>query len=34
MEHHNIFSLELNEIGCMDTAEHVIESLDMEPFKE
>ena len=34
MEHHNIFSLELNEIGCMDTAEHVIELLDTEPFKE
>ena len=24
MEHHNIFSLELNEIGCTDMAEHVI----------
>ena len=34
MEHHNIFSLEPNEIGCMDAAEHVIELLDMEPFKE
>ena len=34
MEHHNIFSLELNEIGCTDTAEHVIELLDTEPFKE
>ena len=34
MEHHNIFSLELNEIGCTDAAEHVIELLDMEPFKE
>ena len=34
MEHHNIFSLEPNEIGCMDTAEHVIELLDTEPFKE
>ena len=34
MEHHNIFSLELNEIGCMDAAEHVIELLDMEPSKE
>ena len=34
MEHHNIFSLELNEIGCMDVAEHVIELLDTEPFKE
>ena len=34
MEHHNIFSLELNEIGCKDTAEHVIELLDTEPFKE
>ena len=34
MEHHNIFSLELNEIGCTDVAEHVIELLDTEPFKE
>ena len=34
MEHHNIFSLELNEIGCTDTVEHVIELLDTEPFKE
>ena len=34
MEHHNIFSLELNEIGCTDTAEHVIEQLDTKPFKE
>ena len=34
MEHHNIFSLELNEIGCMDVAEHVIKLLDKEPFKE
>ena len=34
MEHHNIFSLEPNEIGCTDAAEHVIELLDMKPFKE
>ena len=34
MEHHNIFSLELNEIGCTDVAEHVIELLDTEPFQE
>ena len=34
MEHHNIFSLEPNEIGCTDTVEHVIELLDTEPFKE
>ena len=34
MEHHNIFSLEQNKIGCTDTAEHVIELLDTEPFKE
>ena len=34
MEHHNIFSLEGNEIGCTDAAEHVIKLLDMEPFKE
>ena len=34
MKHHNIFSLQLNEIGCTDTAEHVIELLDTKPFKE
>ena len=34
MEHHNIFSLEPNEIGCTDAAEHVTELLDTEPFKE
>ena len=34
MEHHNIFSLKRNEIGSTDAAEHVIELLDMEPFKE
>ena len=34
MEHHNIFSLDQNEIGCTDTAEHVIKLLDTEPFKE
>ena len=34
MEHHNIFSFEPNEIGCTDTAEHVIELLDTKPFKE
>ena len=34
MEHHNISSLEPNEIGCTDTAEHVIGLLDTEPFKE
>ena len=34
MENHNIFSLEQNEVGCTDTAEHVIELLDTEPFKE
>ena len=34
LEHHNIFSLDKNEIGCTDTAEHVIKLLDMEPFKE
>ena len=32
--HHNIFSLEPNEIGCTDAAEHIIELLDTEPFKE
>ena len=34
LEHHNIFSLDKNEIGCTDTTEYVIELLDMEPFKE
>ena len=34
MEYHNIFPLEPNEIGCTDVAEHVIELLDTEPFKE
>ena len=34
MEHHHIFSLDKNEIGCMDTAEHVIELMDDEPLKE
>ena len=34
MEHHNIFSLEQNEIGCTDMAQHVIKLLDTEPFKE
>ena len=34
MEHHHIFSLDKNEIGCTDTAEHIIELMDDEPFKE
>ena len=34
MEYHDIFSLDKNEIGCTDTAKHVIELLDEEPFKE
>ena len=34
MEHHNIFSLDKNEIGCTDTSQHVIELLDTELFKE
>ena len=34
MEHHHIFSLDKNEIGCMDMAEHIIELMDDEPFKE
>ena len=28
MEHHHIFSLEKNKIGCTDTAEHIIELID------
>ena len=34
MEHHHIFSLDKNEIGCTDTAEHIIELMDDEPFNE
>ena len=34
MEHHNIFSLDKNEIGCTDAAEHVIELLDTEPSRK
>ena len=34
MEHHHIFSLDKNELGCTDTAEHIIELMDDEPFKE
>ena len=34
MEHHHIFSLDKNEIGCTDSAEHIIELMDDEPFKE
>ena len=34
MENHHIFSLDSNKIGCTNTAKHVIELLDEEPFKE
>ena len=34
MEHHHIFSLDMSEIGCTDTAEHIIELMDDKPFKE
>ena len=34
MEHHNIFSLEQNNIRCTDTAEHVIKLLETKTFKE
>ena len=36
LEFHHVFSLEPNEIGCTDDAEHVIELLEGEdePFKE
>ena len=34
MEYHDIFSLDKNEIGCTDAAEHIIQLLDEEPFKE
>ena len=33
-EYHDIFLLDKNEIECMDAAEHIIELLDEEPFKE
>ena len=34
MEYHEIFSLDKNEMGCTDAAEHIIELPDGEPFKE
>ena len=34
MEYHDIFSLNKNEISWTDLAEHIIELLDEEPFKE
>ena len=34
LEFHHVFSLEPNEIGCMDTTEHVIELMKDELFKE
>ena len=34
LEFHHVFSLEPNEIGCMDATEHVIELMKDEPFKE
>ena len=34
LEFHHIFSLELNEIGCMDATEYVIKLMKDEPFKE
>ena len=34
MEYHDIFYLDKNEIRCMDAAQHIIELLDKEPFKE
>ena len=34
MEYHDIFLLDKNEIGCTDAAEHIIELLDEEHFKE
>ena len=33
MEHHNIFSLERNEIGCTDAAEHVLNCWIGNPSK-
>ena len=34
MEYHDIFCLDKNEMGCTAAAEHIIELLDEEPFKE
>ena len=34
MEYHDVFYLDKNEIGCTDTAKHIIKLLDDEPFKE
>ena len=34
LEFHHVFSLEPNEIGCMDAMEHIIELMKDEPFKE
>ena len=34
LEFHHVFSLQPNEIGCMDATEHVIELMKDEPFKE
>ena len=34
MEHHHIFSLDKNKIGCTDTVEHIIELMEDELFKE
>ena len=34
LEFHHVFSLEPNEIGCMDAMEHVIELMKDKPFKE
>ena len=34
MEFHDILSLDKNEIGCTDAAEHIIELLDEALFKE
>ena len=34
MEYHDIFSFDKNGIGCTDVAEHIIELVDEEPFKE
>ena len=34
LEFHHVFSLEPNEIGCMDATKHVIELMKDGPFKE
>ena len=34
MEHHDIFALDGNELGCTSTIEHIISLIDLNPYKE